>query len=321
VTLTLGPPPPELARELEQVRARAQLLAAYIGSANAPIPEDFPKADILAITAEMAELPDGTAQGCLPSLEYVDMRLADIRSLHFPAIGPTHAPTSDQHPALTRDEGLDRDLSGLMVAVATARRVANRIAAIEPEEKPPEPSVPREAVPGLAETESKGLRVGDELVEARYEFDEVARPASDSADHFRRSLTDAKVVAGLSRVELAQKDIIPAWLRRFGGWLSDYPARLEHAGYALEIGVDIVETAHGGWRRLKRKLTDAVYSSLREFSDDLQGLGRRLGERRTTSQVEPFAIGKVKSKVLAGEAPPGEWVRLGVSGILCAGPV
>ena len=43
-----------------------------------------------------------------------------------------------------------------MVAIATARRVANRIAAIEPEEKPPEPSVPREAVLGLAEIEFQG---------------------------------------------------------------------------------------------------------------------------------------------------------------------
>jgi len=219
VTRALGAPPPELARELEQVRARAQALAAYIRSANVALPEDFPKADILAITAEMAELPDGTAQGCLPSLEYVDMRLADIRSLHFPATAPAHAPKGDHHPALTRDEGLDRDLSGLMVAIATARRVANRNAAIEPEERPPEPSVPRGAVPGLAETESKGLRVGDELLGARHEFDEVALPASEPADHFRRTLTDAKVVAGLSRVELAQRNIIPAWLRRFGGWL------------------------------------------------------------------------------------------------------
>ena len=88
MTLRLGPPPPELARELEQVRAHARALAAYIRSANAPFPEDFPKADILAITAEMAELPDGTAQGCLPSLEYADMRLADIRSLAFSRDSP-----------------------------------------------------------------------------------------------------------------------------------------------------------------------------------------------------------------------------------------
>ncbi len=310
MTLTAGPPPPELARELEQIRARAQALAAHIHTANAPFPEDFPKADILAISAEMAELPDGTAQGCLRSLEYADMRLADIRSLHFDGISPAHAPKSDQHPALTREEGLDRDLSGLMVAIATARRVANRIAAIEPEEKPPEPSVPRDAVCGLADTESKGLRVNGELVQALHDFDEVARPASEPADHFRRALTDAKVVAGLSRVELAQENIIPAWLGRFGRWLSDYPVRLEHAGQALQVGVDIAETVHGSWRKFKKKLTDAAYASLHEFSDDLQGLGRRLGERRSTrAQVEPFTISKVRTKIMAGEAPPAEWAR------------
>ena len=263
MALMLGPPPPELARELEQVRARAQALAAYIESANTPFPEDFPKADILAVTEEMADLPDGTAQGSLPPLEYADMRLADIRSLHFPAIDPVHAPKGDQRPALARNEGLDRGLSGLMVAIATARRVANRIAAVEPEEKSPEPSVPREAVSGLAETESKGVRVGDELVEARHDFDEVALPASEPADHFRRTLTDAKIVAGLSRVELAQENIIPAWLRRFGGWLSNYPARLEQTGHALKVGVDVAETVHGGWRKFNKKLTDAVYLAAR----------------------------------------------------------
>jgi hypothetical protein len=280
VTLTLGPPPPELARELEQVRARAQALGTYIRSANTPLPENFPKADILAIASEMAELPDGTARGCLPSLEYVDLRLADIRSLHFPATAAAHPPKVDQYPPLAREEGLDRDLSGLIVAIATARRVANRIAAIEPEEKPPEPSVPREAAAGLAEAESKGMRAGDELLEARHDFDEFALPASEPAAHFRRTLTDAKVAAGLSRVELAQENIIPAWLRRLGGWLSDYPARLEHAGQALEVGVDITETVHGGWRKFKKKLTEAAYSSLRDFADELQALGQRLGERR-----------------------------------------
>jgi Leucine Rich repeats (2 copies) len=257
----------------------------------------------------MSELPDATAQGTLPPLEYADMRLADIRSLHFPAIDPARSLSGDQQPVLTRDEGLDRDLSGLMVAIATARRVANRIAATEPKAKPPEPSVPRESVPNLAEIESEGFRVGDELLETRNEFDGIALPESDSADRFRRTLTDAKIVAGLSRVELAQKDITPARLGRFGWWLSDYPARLEHAGRALEVGVDIAETVHGGWRKFKKKLTDSTYSSLREFATDLQDLGRRLGERRrTVEQVEAFAISKVKPKILFGEAPPVEWV-------------
>ncbi len=216
------------------------------------------------------------------------MRLADIRSLHFSAITPAHPPKGDQHPALTREEGLDRDLSGLMVAIATARRVANRIATIEPEEKPPEPSVPREAVPGLAETESKGLRVADELLEARHDFDEVALPASEPADHFRRTLTDVKVVAGLSRVELAQKNIIPAWLRRFGGWLSDYPARLEHAGHALEVGVDIAETVHGGWRRFKKRsptrLIPRSANSPTIFRASVEGLASDVGRRRRLSR-------------------------------------
>jgi Leucine-rich repeat (LRR) protein len=308
VALLVGPPPPELARELEQVRSRARGLSDYLRTTNAPFPEDFPRADILSISTELAELPDGTAQGCQPPLEYADMRLADIRSLHFPAISPPHVPEGDHAPALAREEGLDRDLSGLMVAVATARRVANRIAAIEPEESPPEPSVPREIVSGLEGAESKGARLEEDLTAAREDFDKAARVGSDRADQFRRTLTDAKVVAGLSRVELAQENITPAWLKRFGGWLSDYPIRLEDAGRALEVSVDVVETVHGGWRKYSRRLTDALYSSIREFAADLQGLGRRLGEtRQNTVPVESFVISKVRSKILAGQAPPVEW--------------
>ena len=55
LALQPGPPPPELARELEQVRSRARALSDYLRSANAPLPDDFPKADILAIAAEMAD--------------------------------------------------------------------------------------------------------------------------------------------------------------------------------------------------------------------------------------------------------------------------
>jgi Leucine-rich repeat (LRR) protein len=201
--------------------------------------------------------------------------------------------------------------NALMVAVATARRVANRIAATEPEERPPEPSVQRETVSGLAEAESKGTQLEQDLTEAREDFDKVAQPSSDRADHFRRTLTDARVVAGLSRVEVAQENIIPAWLTRFGGWLSDYPTRLEDAGRGLDVGLDVVETVRGGWRRLKRNLTDVVYASLRDFAGELQSLGRRLGERQrgTTVPVEAFATSKVRSKILAGQAPPAEWAR------------
>lgn len=311
VALLVGPPPPELARELEQVRSRARALADYLRSANAPLPEDFPRADILAIAAEMAELPDGTAQGCLSPLEYADTRLADIRSLHFSTIMALHPLDVDHPPTLTREEGLDRDLSGLMVAVATARRVANRIAALEPEERPPEQSVHRETLPGLVGAGSKGTRLEQDLTEVREDFDKVARPNSERADHFRRTLTDARVIAGLSRVELAQENIIPAWLKRFGGWLSDYPMRLEGAGRALEVSVDVVETIHGGWRKYSRRLTDAWYSSIREFAADLEGLGRRLGEPRQTTAVplEEFAVGKIRSKILAGQAPPATALR------------
>ena len=308
MSLTFGPPPPELARELEQVRTRARALAASLGSVNVPLPEDFPKADILAIAVEMAELPEGSAQGSLQALEYVDTRLADIRSLHFPATNAAHPRTVDQPPTLAREEGVDRELSGLIAAVATARRVANRIAAIEPEEIPPEPSVSRQTLSGLAETEIRGKRVFDGLDESRRDFDEVALPASEPAKDFRRTLTDAKVLAGLSRVELAQQNIIPAWLTRFGGWLSDYPTRIEQAGQALAVGVDIAETVHGGWRKLKSKLTDAVYSSLRDFSGELLGLAQRLRKPgKAADPVEPFSISKMRARILGGEPLPEEW--------------
>ena len=156
------PPPTELARELAQVRERARALADNLRSTNAPFPEDFPKEDISAIAAQMFELVDGTAQGCLPPLEYADMRLSDIRSLHFPATTSSQTLGGDHAPTLARDEGLDRDLSGLIVSVATARRVANRIAAIEFEEKGPEPSVSRIGVAGLADLESKGARLEED---------------------------------------------------------------------------------------------------------------------------------------------------------------
>jgi hypothetical protein len=309
VALLVGPPPPELASELEQVRSRARGLSDYLRTVNAPLPEDFPRADILSIAAEMAELPEGTAQGCLSPLEYADTRLADIRSLHFSATSE-EVPRGDHVPTLTREEGLDRDLSGLMVAVATARRVANRIAAIEPKEKPAEPSVPRQTVSNLEGVEAQGARLEGYLTDARDDFDRIALAGSESEDQFRRALTDAKVVTGLSRVELAQQNIIPAWLRRFGGWLSNYPTRLEQAGRALEVGVDVVETVHGGWRKYSSRLTDALYSTLREFGADLQGLGRRLGEQRqTTAEAEQFAIGKLKSRILAGETPPVAWTQ------------
>ena len=65
----------------------------------------------------------------------------------------------------------------------------------------------------------------------------------------------------------------------------------------LEVGVDVVETVHGGWRKCSRRPhRRVVYASIREFAGELEGLGRRLGERRrgTAVPVEAFAVGKVR---------------------------
>jgi len=307
VSLTFGPPPPELARELERVRARAQALADVVNSINV-LPEDFPKSDLQAITAQLAELPEGTGQGCLRALDYADTRLSEIRSQHISPDPTAAPPAGESPPPLARDEGVDRELGGLIADVATARRVAYRLAAAEPEERAPEPSVSRQSLPGLEQAEAKGKRAAAELAGARASFDAGAPSPSEPAQEFRRNLVDAQVVVGLSRVELAQRKIIPDWLRRFGGWISDTPARLDEAARVLESGTDIVRTFHGGWRKFRSNLTDAVYKTLDELAPELKRLAEReRGRRNAAKSAEPFSIIKTREKILAGERIPEEW--------------
>src|SRR3954466_9168507 len=129
-------PTPELAVELNEVRADAAVLADVFSQLNAPLPEDFPKDAVLELAAALHALPNGTARGCLRPLNEAQSQLATIRSQHIRHDHPEEGWDVDR-PPLFRGEPVDQRLRGLMSSVSTALQTANRLAAEAPAPESP----------------------------------------------------------------------------------------------------------------------------------------------------------------------------------------
>jgi hypothetical protein len=70
-------------RELREVARDAvalnEPLAKPLNFLNFELPPDFPKSQLIDICRSLAQLPDGTAEGSRPALEYARIRLPAIR--------------------------------------------------------------------------------------------------------------------------------------------------------------------------------------------------------------------------------------------------
>lgn len=326
-------PPFELARELAEVRSEAWHLVAHIErSLNAPLPKEFPKETVLAIAGELVELEAGTQRGCVRPLSYADQQLSEIRSQHIAIASDYRRQLSDADtPQIARGETLDQHFIRLLSAIATARRVADRLAAEDRKEEEPELSVSRPKGGSVDKAISKAQAAHEEALKARQKLDKIRRPDSTAADKLRREITDAKVLARLGQIELLQPRVMAGWLERIGTTLKAYPTLIEASGAGLRAGVDFADRAHHHLVRYESLVFKALTSVLRSVAEDFEAIGKKLKEKELGSQVKvtaakdlagelseegdedttvpphEFTIGNARRLILSGMAPPYSW--------------
>jgi hypothetical protein len=241
--LPYSAPTPELAVELEEVRADAAALFEVFKHLNAPLPDTFPKTATLEIASALRELPDGTARGCLRPLTEAQAQLATIRSQHIVHEEKDRLTWGeDGPPPLFRGERIDQHLRNLMSSVSTALQTANRIAAEEPEPEEPQAGIQPSDTASTESVVRHSLEAQKELQSERHELDQLRRSDSEHADTLRRQVTDALVLNWLGRGELRMPRIISARLRRIAVALREYPTLLQQSAKLMAKGLTSLTT-------------------------------------------------------------------------------
>jgi Leucine-rich repeat (LRR) protein len=302
-------PTPELAVELNEVRADAAVLADVFSQLNAPLPEDFPKDAVLELAAALHALPNGTARGCLRPLNEAQSQLATIRSQHIRHDHPEEGWDVDR-PPLFRGEPVDQRLRGLMSSVSTALQTANSLAADEPELEVPEAGDEPPGDASTAQLIQKSSKAQQELEGERRELDSL-HIKSDHADTLSRRLTDTVILNQLGRGELRLPRIVSARLRRIANTLRDYPALLQKAAELITAGTHFADYAHEKWSSLETRLFNAGTTTIREIADDLTNFARKLEANRkpteATANKPDFDLDEAVKMIHMGHAIPMHW--------------
>ncbi len=311
-----GPPSDGLEYELAEVRDKANLLKQALNEGagpNAPLPPDFPREALLDITAALANLPAGTAEGCRPVLTHARLRLPAIRREFFPAglkgdakLDETDAPTP------TRGGSLDRRLASLIASVTTALDEYRRIAVEEIEDvEEPEQSVTLNEKTTINEAIGESRKLETKLGEMRDIVAEAALPNSAKPDLISREIADAENINREARAELRMKKIAPGWLQGIGSALRKTPAAIRKSVDAAQVGVDIAEIAHDRWHHFWGNVWKFGFKEVRETLDSIgKVLGRLEAAKkppRATAPPPDFSLDQAHAMILRGEAPPVAW--------------
>lgn len=305
-------PTPELAVELDEVRADAAALSEVFSQLNAPLPGDFPKAAVIELTSALHKLPHGTARGCLRPLNEAQSQLATIRSQYIRHDQPEEGWDTDR-PPLFRGEPVDQRLRSLMSSVSTALQTANRLAAEESETGEPEAGTAPPKDASAARLIEQSAKAQQELEEERDDLDALGIN-SEPVDTLGRRLTDAVVLNQLGRGELRLPKIVSARLRRIASALQDYPTLLQKAAELVTAGSHLADYAHDKWSSLQHRIFHAGTTTIREVAEDISNFAKKLDASRKATEIAPsaeppneFDIEHATKLIHAGQPVPPPW--------------
>ena len=270
-----------LGRELDDVARESDALLEYLRAPNA-IPKTFPTRQLEDICQSLADLPQGTAEGCRVPLEYARRRLPAIRREHFLS-DDKFLPMEDEDnvPPLARGMGLDRLLKDLIASVTTALDDYRDLVTEDFDDTVgPELVVKVPDDPMIREAVDRSLATVANLRDAGDEIHEITDPDSDCADRLHRSVKDAEGLTRLARAELGMETIVLRWYRTTVDALKDYPGLIRRFGTAMVVGVDVAAPLVKRWEDFWSHLSSFGLKELSETGEMLVGVAERLEKSR-----------------------------------------
>ncbi|MTD95618.1 helix-turn-helix domain-containing protein [Hyphomicrobium sp. xq] len=281
-------PPHSLSLELQEVARDARdLIVLLERGLNFPPPPDFPSEQLKDICRSLTQLPEGTAEGSRPPLEYARRRLPAIRRQY---VLSDEAAADDEHPRLARGASFDQKLSSLIASVSTALDEYRRLAAEDDvDELPPEAGIvvsSNSTDAAIAKSEAFDLS----LERARETVDQVTQPSSARADDLKRQLLDARGLNQLAAAEISMPVVMRGWLKKVVDALKTTPTIIKRTVAAMRVGTDVTEVLYGRWCEFADDGTKFLFAQFRKTLDAFEAaadiLEKRPSVTATMEQVE-----------------------------------
>jgi hypothetical protein len=254
-------PAPTLRAELIEVaRDATELMELLRRGLNIPLPDDFPRDQLVDICVTLIALPFGTAEGCRAPLEYARDRLPFIRRAHI----ATESSPASQEIALTRGTPLDQKLATLISSVSTALDEYRRLAA---DEVGPdfEPEAGVTAPRGTADdVVAQASQLDERLEDAQNTISEIAQPGSGRADDLKRQFQDARGLTKLTSAEVRMPKVMPGWLRKTVTALKRSPDIIRKTMAGMRTGIDIADVWSDRWHEFQHEGVKFVLDQLRK---------------------------------------------------------
>lgn len=267
-----------LAEELAEVaEAATDMLQLIQRGLNAPLPNDFPRDQLLDICRSLALLPEGTAEGCRVTLEYARSRLARIRREHI--VFET-AVTGSPDKFLTRGATLDQRLATLISSVTTSLHAYWGLAGEEDEEELITDAGLASSVIEANEAFASTKSLDSSLAEAKRTVDAVLEKSSSAADDFKRQLQDAQNINKMGSAEVRMPKVVPELLRKTFKGLRDYPEIIRRSADGLQLGADVVELFYARWHEFKHNGFNFIFDEFRKTTKSLESLASLLERKR-----------------------------------------
>jgi hypothetical protein len=284
-------PAPTLAAELDEVARDAQgLMEVLQRGLNIPLPNEFPREQLIDICSILVLLPRGTAEGCREPLEYARRRLPSIRREH---VSTDSILRDEAAPLLVRGARFDQKLATLISSVSTALDAYGRLAADEtgPDFKP-EAGIKPSSKATVEDVVTRARELDAGLGAAQKTVGEVSQPGSAQVDRLQRQLQDARGLNQLTSAEVRMPRVVAGWLRSTVSALKNYPEIIRRTASGLQLGADVAEVWFDRWHDFKHEGIKFLFEQFRKATK----AGERTAEILERQQRGPSASAQQPSE-------------------------
>jgi len=315
MALDYGRPNSRLARELDQVAKEAARVTETMRGINL-MPQTFPVEAVQKACISLANLPKGTAEGCVDPLNYARYLLPLVRRDHFYIDGEEPELQGEDDIFFTREHPLDLAITRLYAAVGTALDEYRAQAQdIYDDHIGGEETLEFGQDGTFASIDGQSRNVAQQAENDVLTLTEWSVTDSVPADNLKRQVQDSANLAHSVQSQIRIRPLVLRWYANAAKALKKLPDVMIKTAAGIRIGTDIGKIWAEDWTAFNKRLRNVTYDTLHSLANALEATGDRL--KRPSAKTRPpverqrdpevvEAERRVKELLLSGEDIPAD---------------